>query len=168
MRDLRSFANKALKMVEDANIEYGYIDGFEANNRLKTCWGECKRRSADWWYKTDYFIIQINAMLLRDDVPEVSLIQTLIHEILHTCENCFNHGKQWKRYADIINTKYNLNVSRLNSQQSLGLSEIMPIKHKFICNNCGTVVTRTRDSKFTQHYSKYICKRCGGKFTKEF
>lgn len=39
-------------------------------------------------------------------------------------------------------------------------------KFKYACKNCGAVVTRTRECKFTRNYTHYRCGVCGGKFEK--
>ena len=59
------------------------------NTRAKRRLGCCIRREGR-------FTIQVSQSILGD--PQL-LRATLVHELLHTCYGCQNHGKRWKAYA---------------------------------------------------------------------
>lgn len=163
-RDLYIIAKECMDELEAIGIQYGKIMNFEINYRAKKRWGQCR-------YKNGWYTINISACLLENSVPIESLKDTIIHEILHTCEGCMNHGNNWKIQAEKVNRAYGYNIKRCTSAEEKGIDVEQTekyIKHKFICEDCGQVITRQRDSKFTKYYKHYTCGRCGGKFNKVF
>lgn len=94
-----------------------------------------------------------------------AVIITMIHEILHTAKDCFNHGHTWQRHAHRINTLYGYNISRTANKAELGLqTNESDYSYKITCNKCGNAFYRLRESKLTKYPSLYTCK-CGGKLT---
>lgn len=91
------------QMAAESNIQIGKIYDIKINTRAKKRWGLCS-------YFSDGFIIEISSSLLQDNVSENALIDTLMHEVLHTVDGCMNHGKKWKECAKIINSRYGLNI----------------------------------------------------------
>ena len=61
-------------------------------------WGQCKTLGGG------FFVIHINECLLGGHFK--GLKNTLAHELLHTCPNCFNHGSLWKKYAKKANVLF--------------------------------------------------------------
>ena len=39
--------------------------------------------------------------------------RTMIHELIHTCDDCYNHNSKWKEYAKIVRDKYNILENKL-------------------------------------------------------
>ena len=160
MKDIKSLYEKCNKMLEDIGIHTNPILDVQVNTRAKKRWGQCK--------KTPYgFIIQISARLLQDDVSDMAAENTMLHELLHACDGCFDHGYHWKRLAEKVNNTYGYNVKRTASCEEYGVKverEPERINYKFVCEGCGQVITRSRASKFTRNYSNYICGICSGKF----
>lgn len=164
MRDLQKIAKECMNELDIIGIEYGNITSFEVNTRAKKRWGQCKMVGGK-------YSINISIRLLNENVPLESLKDTIIHEILHTCKGCMNHGEKWKRHADCVNRKYGYNIKRCSSCEEKGVERVATVKdvkHKFICEKCGQVICRTRESKFTKYYTFYSCGRCGGDFKKIF
>lgn len=167
MRDLQKIATECLKELDAIGIKYGKIVEFKVNTRAKKRWGQCKTISGG-------FSINISYVLLDENNSIDGLKNTIIHEILHTCKGCLNHGEMWKRQAAKVNKAYGYNIKRCSSADEKGVevddrkTEPKKIKHSFRCKTCGTVVNRTRESKFTKHYTHYRCGKCGGCFEKLF
>ena len=160
-KDLWVIATECMEELEAINIPLGKILSFEINYRATTRWGQCRRKPSGW------YTINISHRLLADDVDIKALKDTLFHELLHTCDGCMNHGARWKNYADKVNKAYGYNIKRCTSAEEKNIERTEKnIKHKFICKDCGQVITRQRDSKFTKHYDLYRCGKCGGKFEK--
>ena len=99
---------------------------------------------------------------------EKSVRNTIIHELLHTCPDCLNHGPKWQKYAAVVNAKMSYDIKRCggdkeSAAESLakGREEKYGMGHLLECKKCGAQWKRTRHSNFTLHPERYTC-RCGG------
>lgn len=169
MKDLMELFHECIDELDSIGIKYGRIVRVEVNTRAKKRYGQCRMviRSRDW--DECRYSINISSCLLEDDLPDDGVKNTIIHEILHSCEGCMNHGERWKQKADYINIKLGYNIKRTSSCEEKGLSrEIQVPNYKFMykCKNCGKTVGRMRKSKFTESYNRYRCGACGGEFEK--
>lgn len=160
MRNLQECANRCMKQLDDIDIKYGNVLAFEINTRAKHRWGQCKRVSST----LNCFTININCMLLDEKNSEQALIDTLMHELLHTCKGCFNHKNEWKRLAEKVNEIYNYNIKRTYSEvdYEIETEDVAEPKYKIQCTGCGQVFTRQRKSKVVAHPENYRCYDCGG------
>ena len=121
------------RVCDDVNIPYRDIVNIKVNTRAKTRWGLCKSLGGD------KFEIEISDRLLQPGVSSLALMNTLLHEILHTCYGCMNHGKQWKAYAQRLNN-IGYNIKRCTSSAEKNIPEVQlkrEYKYKVICNKCG-------------------------------
>lgn len=150
-------------MLIDCGIDYGNIDEVKVNSRLTRVWGNCGyTKYASDWERCSY-VINISSRLLSDDVSDNALMDTLIHEILHTCRGCMNHGGRWKKLASIVNAKFGLNIKRCTSSEEKHIKED-PIIYKYAvkCPRCGHVYKRVRMVDSIKNPGNYIC-ACGHK-----
>lgn len=158
---LQQIVNECMDELDAIGIQYGYVNGVDVNTRARKRWGQCCK-------KGKAYNLNISSVLLDDRVPINSLKSTVMHELLHTCDGAFNHGKTWQRLADKVNTKYGYNIKRCTDANEKGIgefvNEINKPKYVFVCEDCGQEVKRFRESKFTKNYSLYRCGRCQGKF----
>lgn len=168
MKNLYEVASICMYELESIGIKYGKIMNFTVNYRATTRWGQCRR-------KNNGYYINISEKLLQDNAPLEALKDTIIHELLHTCEGCMNHGEKWKKYAEKVNKTYGYNIKRCSSAEEKGLDveniraeKEQRAKHKFTCCGCGQTILRQRESNFTKYYENYTCGKCGGKFKKEY
>jgi len=161
MKDLYTIANECLQELDNIGIEYGTIKEFRINKRAKSFYGQCIK-------KPEGFIIEIITDMLADDVPDIELKDTIIHEILHTCENCFNHGKPWKNVADKVNKAYGYNISRLANFEIKTETKPKVIKYRLHCVGCGQTYERTKKSRFTENPQYYRCGECHGEIVRDF
>lgn len=164
MRNIDSVFENCCNKLNAIGIEYGEITSVVINTRAKQRWGQCKLSNGG-------YIISISHRLIQDDVELIHLETTVIHEILHTCKGCMNHGKTWKGLAEKVNKSYGYNIKRTTSCEEKGIEPIPTneiIKHKFVCKECGQIITRKRESDFTKRYQYYRCGICKGRFEKLF
>lgn len=138
MRNLNDYAKRCMTELDDIGIEYGNIIEFKVNTRAKKRWGQCKAVPGG-------YSINISAILLDERNDEQGLKNTIIHELLHSCKGCMNHGENWKRLATKVNRAYGYNIKRCSSADEKGVQEeTRPIKTareiKYIvkCNGCGS------------------------------
>lgn len=123
------------------------------NSRAKRRLGCCRKQG-------DRFTIEVSSQLLED---EPRLTQTLVHELLHTCPGCQNHGERWKAYAGVVNAAWGMEIARLapamdDEQARL---RVDTVKYALQCEACGKQFLRTRLCPLVRHPERYRC-TCGG------
>ena len=155
MRNIKVIVENCCHKLDAIGIEYGKITSVTINTRAKTRWGQCKLTNG-------CYSISISDRLMEESVDLIHLETTVIHEILHTCNGCMNHGREWKNLAEKVNCAYGYNIKRTTSCEEKGIdpTENITIKHKYVCDCCGQVVTRQRESDFTKRYQLYRCGIC--------
>lgn len=161
MKDYKKLREICLEEVKAAGIVPGNIVEWKINTRAKCRWGQCTINK-----RTGECIIDISYQLLNDErVSEKSCKETIIHEILHTCKGVKGHTGLWKRYAEIMNSKYGYNIKRVSSHEEKGLEEhiskSLPYRYMFECKYCGQKINKKKKCKFTKYYRLYGCGRCG-------
>ena len=164
MRNINEVMRNCCNKLDAIGIKYGKIVSVSINTRAKKRWGQCKMENG-------CYMISISSRLMSEDVALIHLENTMIHEILHTCNGCMNHGATWKNLAEKVNSAYGYNIKRTTSSAEKGIEPIQTIyniKHKFVCKGCGAFVVRQRESDFTRHYNLYRCAKCRGCFEKIF
>ena len=114
---------------------------------------------------TKTFNISLNERLVQygtdHDIKEV-----LLHELIHTINDCFNHrwqfkNKAWTMYRylkyDALNKQYDKTILNRQSKQERA-------KYVIKCTGCGQTIYRERKSIFVEHPEKYTCGYCHHKF----
>ncbi len=85
------------------------------------------------------FIIEISEFILvcSDD----AIRNVMAHEVLHTCDGCYDHGIKWKEYAGRMNRAYGYRIKRTSSFSDMGLEEPgrddSRIRYIIKCRRCG-------------------------------
>ena len=156
------------KYLLDIHIPLGYTERIYVNDRLTSSWGRCSRKRNRYTGYISPFVIDISERLVSrmDDTEGLDLV--IIHELLHTCPGCLNHGSQWKSWGRWVERHYGHSVSRLSSAEELGVDEQQFIDKGYYackCSECGNIITRKSLSKFIQHPEWYRCS-CGGSFVR--
>lgn len=153
--DLNKLLKKAIEQVEAQGLEPGPIDeNLELSNAAKEM-GRCTKEIVG-------FTIRISKYI--KDSAEKDLMDTLVHEVLHTVPGCFNHGAQWKAAADRMNKAYNYDIERLSTASVANLTdEHRAILKRYVikCHDCGHEIYRQRKSKLVNFPELYTC-GCGG------
>lgn len=161
MRNLDEYAILCMEELGKIGIEYGNIVEVKVNTRAKKRWGQCRAIPGG-------YSINISIVLLDERNDEQGLKETIIHELLHSCKGCMNHGENWKRLAAKVNRAYGYNVKRCSSAEDKGVQEetrpvsVRTPNYIIKCNRCGHTYTRMRMSKIIQHPERYRCGRCNG------
>ena len=98
------------------------------------------------------FVIELSAALPA--AGRQACLQTLAHEVLHTCPGCQNHGSRWKAYAE-----------RMNAVQ---LPQTVPrYRWRIVCTGCGRQFYRQKSSALVRSPARYRCAVCGGRLRVE-
>lgn len=143
-------------MLDRLKIKYAKNISYVVNSRAQSRLGLCKRQG-------DSYTIEISSKLLDERVAEQTLIETVLHEQLHTCYGCMKHTGRWKQLAERVNGAYKLNIVRAAEEEAVP-EELMP-KPKYIieCQSCGERFIRHRLSPLVKNPSRYRCGKCKGK-----
>lgn len=163
MKDLQELAFRCRAELASLQIPYGKVKIWSVNCRAKTRWGLCKKLP-DGTYE-----IEIAKALLQDDVSDIAVKNTIIHELLHTCPGCFKHTGRWKQYADRVNRflpQYNIKCSTSAEEKGVAIRRKAPVYHYILkCVTCGQEIKRQKKSAVIEHPEHYRCK-CGGKLSR--
>ena len=123
------------------------------NRRAVTRFGCCIRQ------RDSSYRIELTDRLLAAE--ERACMQTLAHEVLHTCPGCQNHGPLWQEYAQRMNKAWGYSISRTGTCGALGIADARQVRHLVVCTACGREFPRVKASALVLHPERYRC-RCGG------
>ena len=119
-----------------------------------------RRRLGCCYYQAGRCRIEVSQAVLED---EDLLKQTLVHELLHTCPKCRDHGPKWKAYAQTVNEKLGYRIERtVKTETPAGSLRHEEIKYILECQSCGAQIKRMRMSKAVKSPWRYRCP-CGGR-----
>ena len=152
---LNKIADDCKYELERLHIPISPVTEFKINTRATARFGQCSRISGG-------FSIDINYKLC-DGMHEDGLKNTIYHELLHTCPDCNNHGREWKRLSKIVEDKLGQKISRMNSWEEKGFATTGTNKYVFKCMSCGRVLEYKRNCKAVRMLK---CRFCGGTLTK--
>lgn len=163
--NLMEVYRQCVKEMKSINMDISpYIVSVEVNYRLTRALGRC---ISHWDGCPDWYRIEINPCLVESGVEVKALKNTIMHELLHTCPLCMNHGPEWKRRADVVNkllgyrVQRQTEISRLEAQGvKLNMGEW---KFAMVCNDCGHMFKRKRWCKTLENSDNYRCGVCHGK-----
>lgn len=110
--------------------------------------------------------IEISRWVL--DLDDDIIKNTIMHELIHCLPYCNNHGKEFKKYAKLINEKLGYEIQRLGNKEkdyeksnASFENEKIIYKYKIRCKNCGIIFFRQRLKK--NFIRDYRCGKCKGK-----
>ena len=174
MRDVYEYALKAMEMLDAIGIKYGNVKEITVNYRAKR-WGQC-RIHRSFGSDDHYFTIEVNHNLVEADGDGSGLMNTMLHELLHTAAPWKDHhGGMWKVYAEQVQRAYGYNIKRTSSEDDKGIADYMAQqraaeevercgkRYQIYCLHCNDVLnSRERFCKYTEDVIKgfYRCRRC--------
>lgn len=155
---------KSIKMIE----ELGYKSNMEIDRELRfypaiSYFGKIKKMTDE--NNNRYYKISLSTYHLENG--EKAVLKTLLHEVIHTLDNCFNHGSKFQEVAKKANKVYETNIGTYGSiSDGETLNKYNKNKYKYIvkCKNCGQTIKRKVKSKLIKNLSHYCCSSCGGDF----
>lgn len=126
MKDLVSIYEECKDICRDLNIPIRENTPIKYNGRIRTKWGYCRDK------KDGTFEISIAKVLGEDSTPKKTLMATILHEMLHTCPGCFNHGKLWKDYCKRIKEAYGIKIRTTSDTEDMKIESHYYVK----CRRC--------------------------------
>ena len=151
---LMGLSLKAMDLFREEGIELDW-DKIETkyNARFKAVFGRCKRLNGG-----EKFVVEINKYFL-DNGEDIEILDTLVHEYIHTIDGCFNHGEKFKLVGRMFD-KHGLSISRTSAKGEIR-AERKSINYVIQCDECKKQWHRNRAKK---ELSKFQCP-CGGDLT---
>ena len=93
--------------------------------------------------------IEISSWVMQLD--EAIIKNTIMHELIHCIPDCNNHGKEFKKYANYINTQLGYNIKTTGNKKddyqksNLEYHEEINFKYKIQCKACGQTFFRINE-----------------------
>lgn len=161
MYNLQDCYDLVFKEITETGIQPGNIRSIEIKQGEYSFIARCNRteEKLDSYVLKREFRIEVSERFLQDDIPFKTVKDILAHEILHTCKDCFDHGKQWKEKAEILKEKKGYHVERTSKNMDLGNYKPR-YKYSVRCRNCGNVYYRRIQSDIIKNPQKYQCDVC--------
>lgn len=100
-KDLLKKGEYWLAQMRDKKFPVAEKIEFVVDNKQKTCFGTCQR-----FRKEGRFVVHLMPALRELD--EAIVDNTIIHELIHTCPECWNHGAQFHHWGSIATWKFKL------------------------------------------------------------
>lgn len=110
--------------------------------------------------------ITITDLGLHGDV-----ISTIVHELIHTVDGCYDHGSKFQSIAKKLSKIYNLDLSTKASKKEMDMTReyrISKAKYVVKCSNpsCPCIILRYRAVGVVKHPERYHCGTCGSKMVR--
>ena len=159
MRNLQKIFVECLDKVKALDIPVGNIDSI-GWKKLDKEWGICIQ-----YERINTFDIKISTICQRKIILMDDLKSIVIHEILHTCEGCFEHTNLWVGYALRVDDAYGYSVATFKSPFEF-MNHDMPILFTGVCKNCGGRCEFRNPSNWQkiQNGAKFHCGWCKENF----
>ena len=165
MKDYRKLYDECVMELKRINMDISdKVVKVSVIGRLSRALGRCRATRSyegNYWYE-----IEINPCMLSDEVEVKTAKNTIMHELIHTCPGCMNHGWEWKRRADRVNRMLGYNIQ---TQTEVGRLEAAGVtlkkteyKYGVVCDKCGIIEKRKRWSDTLEHIGSYRCGSCRG------
>lgn len=163
INNFNELVNKACEMVNDIIIFNRNDINFKAYDIGTHRVGYCKRIRT---LKKDLFHVVINTLFL---ITEEEIINTLIHEILHTINFDCGHKFQWLYLANKINIKFGLKIQRCSNHSTETINNILINERNkkaliLKCKCCKKEFIRKRAiDRVKFNLDRYQCGHCRGR-----
>lgn len=166
MKDLKRLYLECVSEARSVGLDISdRITGIEVNSRLSRALGRCAAQYAVGGGYT--YRIEVNPCMLADGLDDTIPKNTIIHELVHTCPGCMNHGPEFQRRALMVNRRLGYHVSTTTDGNALEAAGVTLKRaadnYGIVCKKCGRVVQRRkRWSSTLENIGGYRHGGCGG------
>lgn len=163
MKDLNATYENCKSLLESMGIECGEITSVTVNPRFTRSLGRCHRSRHTnfhpWRYRLEF-----SPVLMTDACTQKEFENTMLHELLHTVEDCFDHTGKWKRLAESVNARYGYHIQRCSDNAA---AQAYHAAHKVnrytcVCEKCGHEWHYQRMCNTVKYANRYTHTGCGG------
>lgn len=174
--DLDTMLAKGAKMLSDIGIPISEsvcprVKIVAAHSFFGKC---CHKDSNLKHFPAGYdYLIKVSKYTLGNS--EKSVMNTLLHELIHTCPDCIGHDAKWRKHAAKANAAYGYDIKRVGGdkteQDTKNLNRgYVPrrrrniVRYLLTCPRCGRewhYATRSRAVQFPDKCTCPYCKKKG-------
>jgi hypothetical protein len=142
----------------------------KVNSRPKRRLGCCHKEGCSFVIEISKFMLDAAYDAADCDTRNAAISRirnTLAHEVLHTCRECFDHGPLWRTYAGMMNKAYGYSITRISEKSdadSCGTSDDAgdpDYNYMIRCTSCGKEYPRQNFTCVMKKINAYRC-NCGG------
>lgn len=155
-----------MRELDLIDIPYNEPEKWKVSGSMVRSYGNCKTIRLLTGETVRVKEIAINKKLLDEDIPDIILKNTIVHELIHTIDYCGNHKAEFKKYAKIISNNLGYKIDTYVSREE---SEIVSRKYadrekKYVvfCPNCGWEHGYKIKAAAWKRPQDYYCGKCGG------
>lgn len=159
MKDYQSIYENCKAKLIACGYQPGNITKVCVNKRFSRAMGRTRKRG-------DTYIIELSLTTVDDNTPLRFTETVMLHELIHTCNGCFNHGKPFNEACQKVNKTYGYNVGITIDCRNEGVNNIVnaqTAKYKVVCDYCGNYQLMKRMCKIVKDAPRshnYRCGRC--------
>ena len=132
LEDIKEEVDRCIEILIEMGGDIFIPTKVTISNRLKKSLGICYKKG--FIYK-----IVINGNYLRNTSCR-NIHNIIMHECIHCVKGCFNHNKEWRKMADLINKKYTqYSISRIvkDEEYDAFYDSTAKFKYEIFCEGCG-------------------------------
>ena len=134
-------------------IKVGKVMGVRFTNSLHD-FGFCQK------IRQGVYVITITDLAMHGDIKS-----TVVHELIHAVNGCYNHGSKFQTIAKELSKAYNIELGTTASSKEMEMTnEYRLSKAKYVikCTKCNCMIFRYRAVGVVKNTDKYRCGECGG------
>ena len=130
MKDINEYYARCRKMLEDIGVPVGNVVELRVST-LRSSTSQCVI------YPDTYeCMIRMDRRMLNNKTNESDVIDTMLHELIHTIPGCLEHKGMWAEYARQTDEYYGTHVLSCYDRFVFEHPE-MPVVAVFRCTDCG-------------------------------
>ena len=132
------------------------------SSKARSYWAYVERKGSNYfWIRVSDVFAEISDETARRE----SLLETIIHELVHTIPKCMNHKEPWKANCSNVRKKYpQFKLDRTEDMSQFGISEkVRADKYLITCTHCGHTWNYKRKPKWIDRADYCMCPYCNNR-----
>ena len=116
------------------------------------------------------YVIRLNRSYLELTTDSVQIHSTIMHEVIHCMDGCWNHKAEFQKWAKVVNAVYGLKV-KTHSAATEYIAQYVDkdvVRWAVFCPQCQQIIARRKRKSalitaIMRNDGSYQCKACGCK-----
>jgi DNA-directed RNA polymerase subunit RPC12/RpoP len=131
-------------------------------SKARSYWAYVEKKGSNYfWIRVSDVFAEITDCSVRKE----KLLETIIHELVHTIPKCMNHKTYWKANCSKVRIKYpRFKLDVTDDMSGFGISEkVRDDKYIITCQHCGHKWNYKRKPKWINRADMCRCPYCNNK-----